>query len=57
MFCINEYAWNKKLRKEVFITGVEYTPDTKKMIYLCEDKNEVIHSFKWEDLIDLRYTR
>ena len=57
MFEINDILFDNKLNEKVRLTGVEYDPDAKKMIYVVESKEHDRIERSIYDLCDIRYNQ
>ena len=55
MFEINDILYHTKLQEKVKLIGVDYNPNTKRMIYLTERNNEEILESDFYSLQDVRY--
>ena len=57
MFQINDVLFDNKLNEKVRLTGVEFDPNTKKIIYIVESKCCDRLERSIYDLQDIRYDR
>ena len=55
MFKINDILFHTKLQEKVRLIGVDYDPNTKRMIYLTERSNEEILETDFYSLVDPYY--
>ena len=57
MFQINDVLFDNKLNEKVRLTGVEFDPNTEKMIYIVESKEYDRLERSIYDLSDIRYSQ
>lgn len=55
MFEINDILYHTQLKEKVRLIGVDYNPNTKRIIYLTERNNEEIMESDFYSLQDIRY--
>ena len=57
MFQINDVLFDNKLNEKVRLTGVEFDPNTEKMIYIVESKEHDRIERSIYELSDIRYSQ
>ena len=57
MFQINDVLFDNKLNEKVRLTGVEFDPNTEKMIYIGESKEHDRIERSIYELSDIRYSQ